>query len=58
VNTVVVWTNTVNNVWSGDLSVFVPLLLAEAVLACPGCDEYAAYLPELVSACFVKQHLS
>jgi hypothetical protein len=33
--------------------------LAEAVLACPGFEEYAAYLPELVSCehcCCVDEH--
>jgi hypothetical protein len=30
----------------------VLLRLAEAVLACPGIKEYAAYLPELVSCVF------
>jgi hypothetical protein len=33
----------------------VLLRLAEAVLACPGFEEYAAYLPELVS-CVVIDH--
>jgi hypothetical protein len=36
----------------------VPLRLAEAVLACPGFEEYAAYLPELVSCehcCFIVE---
>jgi hypothetical protein len=34
---------------------FVLLRRAEAVLACPGFEEYAAYLPELVSMCCVTQ---